>query len=146
MPNDFAVDIRKFVEKVKDREALFARELAQDLARKVIERTPVETGFLRGSWYASINNIAKTNNGRKDSSGAAALSTITLTFQNAKAGDTLYILNNANYARRIEFGFVGMTDSLGRFYTGPAPRAMVRRTIAEADEIAKQVLVRLGTP
>ena len=44
---DFVVNIDKFIEKAGKNADLFMREFPQDLAEKVVENTPVKTGFLR---------------------------------------------------------------------------------------------------
>ena len=107
-PGSFRVDIAKFVEKAGDRADLVVRELALDLFTKVKFKTPVDTGRLRAAWGVGVNVLPKGGN----EAGMA--------LQTAKAGDTIYIANNVEYAVYVEFGTSKM-----------APRAMVRTTVDE---------------
>lgn len=143
---EFKADIGKFIEKAIGQHDRFLREFVQDFALAVIKDTPVATGFLRASWYIGINNPGGrkvTTEGQRSGAQATqeSLDRIGLEILGAKAGDTVYLSNNAKYAARIEFGFSG-TDALGRVYN-QRPRAMVRRNIARAEDIAQGVLRRI---
>lgn len=59
----------------------------------------------------------------------------------AALGDTIYLLNPAVYARRIEYGFVG-TDKRGRSYNQQG-RYFVAQTVAETPALAEGVVVRI---
>jgi hypothetical protein len=89
-----------------------ARIAIQDTAEIVVDETPVDTGFLVANWQPSLNapdlSLVLGANGY-DASAAA------LTVTDLKLGDVFYFTNNAVYARRINYGFVG-ADSLGRHY------------------------------
>jgi HK97 gp10 family phage protein len=124
---DFIVDIERFIQKAGKRQDQFVREFCQDLAEKVVENTPVQTGFLRGSWAAGIGAPAI----------AASVSDpsprIALNLSRAKAGDTIFISNSASYGAFVEFGTSRMS-----------PRAFVRRTVAQAQTIAQNTLNRIA--
>lgn len=89
-----------------------ARVAIQDTAELVDELTPIDTGFLVGNWQPSLNapdlSLVLGASGYDPSSVGLVLSDL-------KLGDTFYYSNNAAYARRINYGFVGK-DSLGRYY------------------------------
>ena len=121
---EFKIALGGFVDKAKGKSLEFFTEFSQDLSAEVKEATPVKTGFLRNSWQVTING--------EPVGGVTGL----------KLGDIFGYVNTAAYGRRIEFGFVG-TDSLGRKYN-QAPRAFVRDTVARADIIAGETLVRIG--
>ena len=55
-----------------------------------------------------------------------------------KAGLVFWMTNNAAYARRIEYGFVG-EDSLGREYNQKG-RFFVRKNIKRAKQIVSQLV------
>jgi len=44
------------IAKLKGRVKEFCVEFIQDISEQVVEATPVKTGFLRASWYASLNS------------------------------------------------------------------------------------------
>ena len=91
-----------------------ARQSAQQLADNVVRDTPVDTGFLRGSWQPSIGEPVDAE-GKLDPSGAAAQAQIGLTIAGLKAGDRFFMLNNASYAVHLEYGTSKMS---GRFFVG----------------------------
>ena len=107
------------------------REVGNNLANRIIKKTPVDTGLLRGSWKGGINS---PNTDMSSSSVPDA----SLLFAGAKWGDTLFISNSQPYAVRIEFGFVNQTDSLGRTFSGPAPANMIRGTLPFFDLILQE--------
>lgn len=88
------------------------RQATQQLAENVIQSTPVDTGFLRGSWQPSIGEPA-TSQGKMDPSGAGTLAQIGLTIARLKAGGQFWFLNNAAYALHVEYGTSRMA---GRYY------------------------------
>ncbi len=78
----------------------------------MVQRTPVDTGFLRGSWQPSIGEPAEAK-GSMDPSGAGANAKIGLTVANVKAGDRFFMINNAAYGPFVEYGTSQMA---GRFF------------------------------
>jgi hypothetical protein len=138
-PDQFAVDVRNWVEKAKnDVNGAFQATALLALAR-VKELTPVDTGFLRASWtIVNADNVQGM-----DGSPASALEAVA----NLRLGDRIMLVNPAPYAMRINFGFVG-EDSLGRHYDQKG-RHMVEQTIAEMPEISRQAVSWVmggGTP
>ncbi len=83
---DFEVDISTWVRKAKDRAAVAPMAIAQAMATRLKELTPVVTGRLRAGWQVE-----------------------------QKSDTEIVISNNVEYARRINDGFVG-ADSLGRVF------------------------------
>lgn len=118
-----------------------ARVACQDLAEAVMDDTPIDVGFLVGNWQPSLNapnlslDEAGTGNGY-------AQSKIGIVIAGIKAGDVFYYTNNAAYARRIEYGFVG-PDSLGRVYNQQG-RHMVTANIKRWPSIVNGAAVKLG--
>ena len=136
---DFDVAVAQWAEKAKGKLNQFAAEFCQDISDEVITKTPVDTGYLRASWWASINAPGSgTVAGPKPQGGVSQAAIVAGTM---KAGEVYYLMNGAAYARRIEYGFVG-EDSLGRVYN-QQPRAMVRNAVARAPVIAEAVIARL---
>lgn len=116
-----------------------ARQTSQEVAKAVVIATPVDTGYLRGSWQPSIGEVKLANPDQVtlDQGGAMAAAAISLEVANMKAGDVFHMRNNAAYARRLEYGFVG-PDSLGRVYN-QAGRYYVRDTIMTWPQIVARV-------
>ena len=121
----FGLQIEEWAKRTKGRQDEFFRKLSQELASEVINGTPVKTGFARRSWYPSINNEEAGGNGGKGFFASFVAQANTL-----RAGDKFYILNNADYIRRLEYGHS----------KEQAPHGMVRVTLAKADTIADDIL------
>jgi len=124
-----------------------AREVLQDLALEVVERTPVDTGFLRGNWQVSINapppntlvdrgdpETTYSGSGKFPPVAPQTVNRVSADISKLKPqnGDTLYFFNNARYASIIENGSASRR-----------PRAMVKSAIANLDNIAKRTIERI---
>ena len=127
--------------KTKAQLSALARVATQDLAERVIDGTPVDTGNLVGNWQPSLNapNLAVND---MPTSNAYAQSVLAGVIPQFKAGDRFYYTNATAYARRIEFGFVG-PDALGRVYN-QAGQYPVTKAIAAWDQIVDAAAVKLG--
>jgi hypothetical protein len=137
----FGLSLRAWQEKTTAQLQALARVATQDLAERVIDDTPVDTGNLVGNWQPSLSapNLEVTDGALGNGYAQSAL---VATIQQFKAGEVFYYTNNAAYARRIEFGFVG-PDSLGRVYN-QAGRYMVTKAVAAWDSIVDGAAVKLG--
>lgn len=107
------------------------RRTAFELAALVIERTPVDTGFARGGWFAQLNGIGPWTP-YKDPAGVGAANFISATLASYAPGDTIYVMNPTKYIRALEYG-----------HSKQAPSGMVRRTLAEGKLIADGIAQRL---
>jgi Bacteriophage HK97-gp10, putative tail-component len=132
----FRADVKKWKEATDERIEAFARQVCFEMARSVVKATPVDTGFLRGSWQPSIGE-PKDAEGSEDPGGAKASAIASLVSADVKLGDKFYMVNNAKYARRIEYGFVG-EDSLGRKFN-QSGRYFVGDTVARFKVICRKV-------
>lgn len=106
-------DLRGIVEAIgvaRDR-LVFAAE------RGVKERTPVDTGFARNSWFTEVGDGAtRSDNGGSGGPDAAQV------LGGAQAFDAVTIANGASYIGRLEDG-----------HSQQAPRGMVSVTIADLE-------------
>lgn len=146
-------------ETVEAREGL-ARQSIQELAKRIVENTPVDTGFLRGSWQPSIEKMIVNTGTRApkglrtalkgahtpEARGAAASGyvgpKVAGVVLGMKLGDKFYMSNNAAYAMRIEYGFRG-EDSLGRKYR-QLGTLFVTGTIGQWPSIVREIAPTLG--
>jgi hypothetical protein len=128
----FRKSLGQWVDKVGNGLDALARVACQDLSEAVVDDTPIDTGFLVGNWQPSLNapTLAVDETG---SGNGYAQSKVGIVVAGIKAGDVYYMVNNAAYARRIEYGFVG-ADSLGRVYNQPG-RHMVTINIKRWDKL-----------
>jgi hypothetical protein len=133
----FTLDVSNWVGKAKRNiEAVHVITFG-DASTEIVARTPLKTGFLRASWFASVNAPPQgpAGSGNAYASVAAASGQFRL-------GDTLYLGNTAAYARRLEEGFVGV-DSRGRYYN-QSGRFWVRGVLANIQNIGNAAAARVA--
>jgi hypothetical protein len=137
---EFRRTVGNWAGKVADLAPL-ARVAIQDLAEAVIDDTHVDTGFLVGNWQPSLNApvIDADPNGYGNGYPESKISVV---LPELKQGDVFYFTNNAAYARRREYGFVGQ-DSLGRYYNDRGDH-MIANNISRWDMIVQGAAQKLG--
>lgn len=133
MADPFEIQVTQWVEKAGLRAREAFRAIAEDAVTRVKELTPVDTGYLRANWTAIVNVDVEPVAGRVPPAEQA--------IARLQVGDKIIILNPVEYARRIEFGFVG-EDSRGRHYN-QAGRGMVQQTLVEMPDIAERAVKRI---
>jgi len=115
---EFAAGLDQAAAKALDRANMVKRRIALELLKKIIERTPVRTGRLRGNWQASLNGRAsgeieigrKVRTGERISEGeASAIGTQAIIAGSAvigrvRPGEDIYLTNNLPYTMLIEKG------------------------------------------
>lgn len=115
----FSAQVKGWTEKAKRNEVLVFRQAVQYLADAILlnkhkgGNLPFELGNLRRSMRASTASMPSVISGQKEFPENEGQ--ITATIAGAKITDTIYLGFQADYALRMEYGFVG-TDSLGRKY------------------------------
>ena len=129
----FSSDVAAFEAKVKARQDLVLRKVCLDMFRRVVMKTPVDTGRARGNWMVGVNHIPMSAGMGIDS---APMGRIINDVQTAKFGDRVALANSVAYIGKLEYG--GFPDppkksggkTSGGFST-QAPNGMVRTTIEE---------------
>jgi len=116
----FELDIARFVEKAKGNVDLVVRRVSLDIFRRVVMKSPVDTGRFKGNWQCAIGSIPPGTLKVNDKSGSATLARITAETLRMQAGQTIYLVNNLEYARPLEYG-----------WSKQAPAGMVRLTLRE---------------
>lgn len=131
---DFSALIQHWAGRVEATLEDFIKEFIQDLNEEIVRGTPVRTGFLRGSWQASIGSPpAGIGGGVPDTAGAATIARLNLVAAQLDIGDVYYMVNGASYAIHVELGTSRM-----------APRRFVSSVVDRADRIAEATARRLG--
>ena len=115
----FSDEIKRFKMKTEKAATNIFRGTALSLFVKIVMRTPVATGRLRGNWLASINKAANKIDG--NNSGYHG------TVARAKLGDSIFLVNNLPYAGVIENG-----------NSKQAPMGMVKVTVAEFQLVVRE--------
>ncbi len=137
----FSADIKKFVQKCGDNANLVTRKVVLDIARSLVERTPVGNpdlwakpappgyvgGMARGSWAHSIGTLDTTPIETVDATGEASINRIAASIPQKAAGLVHYIQNSLPYMQELERG-----------HSSQAPYGIVSRTEIEfQDKVQK---------
>ncbi len=99
----FRADVSRWARAGEASLQALARQTCLEMAERVVVATPVDTGFLRGSWQPALG-APSDDPGQEDAAGAAALSKISLTVAGLTLGSTFYMTNGASYAKHVEYG------------------------------------------
>lgn len=137
-PEQFQREVLAWCEAARVSTRQVVVETIQDINEEIVVRSPLKTGFLRGSWFAALNT-APIGRGQI---GGASIARLNAAAAALELGDTYFAANTAAYARRLEFGFVG-EDSLGRHYN-QAGRFWVRGVMNQASRIAMEAVARVA--
>ena len=119
-------------QKVKDNAVKSVADLALEMAKHIIQRTPFDTGNAKGAWVAGVNSVPTAGETPNDEGGAATLARIAAVINTAKVGDVHTCVNGANYAAALEYG-----------RSEQAPAGMVRVTLLKSQSIANTVAGKL---
>jgi hypothetical protein len=122
---------------------LFGRKVALELFRRVIYKTPVDTGRARANWQVSIGSAASGTVEIDDTNGSATMRQATADSRGFRAGDVIYLTNNLPYIMKLEEG--GYPDgpkTVGGF-SRQAPAGMVALTVQEFAMVVNQILVEV---
>lgn len=112
--DELRLEIRRTVDDVVKAKKLIALEAL----RRIIQKTPVDTGRARGNWQVSLELLAEENWSKDPlSEGAAYLSKL-------RDFEILYIFNNVEYVIYLEEG-----------HSSQAPQGMVAITLQELEEL-----------
>ena len=100
----FANDLNKFTKKTETVASEVCRKIALDVFRRIVRRSPVDTGRFRGNNQISLNELPVNSVLEFDKRGAATIRIGDQTVQRFKLGDTIFIYNNVAYALPLEYG------------------------------------------
>jgi hypothetical protein len=98
----------------------FQRYIVIEALRRLVLKTPVDTGRARGNWQVTIADIPEGETGTTDTAGQDTIATGIQALQSLGVYQIVYITNNVPYIVYLENGT-----------SKQAPQGMVRITIEE---------------
>lgn len=131
MNNDrFRQRFAKRIDKAQGKMDIFVRRLVLDIDKRLVMKTPVDTGRAKANWNVSLGIIdtgtriatSKAGRGQYDNYNQSEIVSIKVN------GQKVYLTNSLPYIRRLEFG-----------YSKQAPAGMVRTTLAEMQPIIRAI-------
>jgi hypothetical protein len=155
------VDIIKWVAKTKNAPREAINIFAFEVFKRIVERTPVDTGQARGAWLPSIDQPADGLS-EKDPSGQRTIAKIEVVCMNAKDEQSILLTNNLPYIRKLEFGGYPKNPKKGTWvkgkgrgknkqpghyeirseggYSRQSPEGMIGKTLAQADQLFEEAV------
>lgn len=143
----FSLDVSEFAKVVDKRAVDVQRALAIDVFGKIVLRTPVDTGRLRGNWNISYDqpDRSKDKTG-PDPNGTYKLAEIKVKAQAIPKGQSIWMTNNLDYAPVVEYGGYpskgGETPKTINGFSKQAPKGMVRVTLSEFSSAIKKAIAK----
>lgn len=130
----FAAQLQAFADKAKLNTDMVVQKITLDVARSVIQKSPVGNpelwksapppgyvgGRFRANWMFGVGKVDTTTTSTVDKSGTGTLSKLATAISATAAGGVTYISNSLPYALPLEYG-----------HSSQAPQGMVRNTVTE---------------
>ena len=137
MSQTFALDVSRWCNKAKGVTKAVTQKIAMESFKRVIFRSPVDTGRFRANWGCSIGSphAGTVEVFDQDGRGTVALANNTVQAWNGQG--VIYLSNNLPYASALEYSS----------HSGQAPQGMVRITAAEIQawaQSASNIMVTVG--
>jgi hypothetical protein len=118
----FGNDVKKFTKKTEREMIQKIRVVGAEALRRVVMKTPVDTGRARGSWAVGLNVINVKQS--EDAFGSYTVADGIAEINKYKVDDVIYISNNLPYINKLENGS-----------SKQAPQGMVKTTLKEIKNI-----------
>ena len=126
----FEDDVAAFAKKASGSASRAVRAIAAEVFRRVILRTPVDTGRARSNWFASIGAASTETTESTSRPSASDAQRVAMAYK-PETEQSVFLANNLPYIETLERGRVGNRGSL------QAPQGMVAITVAEFGGIAQ---------
>lgn len=123
MAGNFALDISRWCKNAKADTKSVVQKIAMETFKRVILRSPVDTGRFRANWGVMVGSpYTGFDEAARDKRGAAAIGKAQTVTINWNAQGLITCCNNASYGHSLEYSAPGSKQ---------APQGMVRVTAAE---------------
>ncbi len=138
----FLKSVNQWTRETEERSTDAYREGVKDFYDAMAAATPVDTGNLRNSLVATKSGYAETQNPTGPGYANSGVSQSYMEIDSLTLGDRISLIYRATYARRLNYGFVGV-DSLGRYYN-QAGRHWIEAVGGRYRSIMRSAASRLG--
>lgn len=86
-------------------QTVFVKKISMELLKKLINKSPVDTGRFRGAWVVGRNTPDRSEPDSPDPTGIATEIKGISDIGAIREGDIVYISNNLDYALMLEYGW-----------------------------------------
>lgn len=118
--NSFALDLSRFAAKAAANMQNVIRKIAFEGFKRIILRTPVDTGRARANWGVTIGKPGTSHVEGEDKSGGATVNAALASVNSFDCNGSIFCTNNLAYIIPLEYGS-----------SKQAPQGMVRITVEE---------------
>ena len=140
----FANQMKAWERKTERKMDLAVRKIALEMFRRIILKSPVDTGRFRGNWQLAIGSVPEGTLELDDKTGTATIAKGAATVMGINAGDTIYFANNLPYARRLEEGGYPDGPKVENGRSSQAPNGMVALTVQEFQSVVSRIGIELS--
>lgn len=121
----FELDLKKFTDVMPEAAETIKKKIAMDLLRRVVLKSPVDSGRFKGNWFARVGSPVTEPTDDVDPSGNATIMRGVVAIEKSQPGNDIWLSNNVPYAGVIEDG-----------HSGQAPAGVVAISLAEIQATA----------
>jgi hypothetical protein len=120
MPGSFSIDLSRFAVKSEKEMKTVIQKITMEAFRRVILRSPVDTGRFRANWGAAIGTASTGTKEAFDKDGGATVTAAASIVFNWNCVGSIFLANSLPYGGKLEYG-----------HSKQAPAGMVRVTLSE---------------
>ncbi len=119
----FSIDLLDEFDELVEKELVkVTKKIAIEGLSRLVMKSPVDTGRLRGNWTVSINNASDAQSSNVDPSGGPTIAAGTAVANGITMPQVIWLQNNLPYGPALEDG-----------HSQQAPMGMVAVTVAELE-------------
>lgn len=116
----FNQEIQAFGQKVPEKLTLLQKKVVLEALRRLVMKTPVDTGRARGNWQVTIGDPAMNQLETTDKNGAGTIAQGLAAISHLPGYQVVWISNNVDYIEALEHG-----------HSKQAPQGMLALTVEE---------------
>jgi len=104
--NQFEMQLKEFSDVLlPEYQTIFVKKISVELLKKLIDKSPVDTGRFRGAWVVGRNTADRSEPDTTDKEGTATKIKGISDISEIREGDIVYLSNNLDYALILEYGW-----------------------------------------
>lgn len=131
MAGTFSISLEQFAIKTEKQAFAACQKIAMECWKRVIEKSPVDTGRFRANWSCSIGSPYSGTTESFDKSGGATEAKAIMVTAGWNLKQAISLVNNVQYSVPLEYG-----------HSQQAPSGMVRVTVAEMQNGGAEAAIR----
>lgn len=103
---NFEMQLKEFSDVLlPEYQTIFVKKISMELLKKLINKSPVDTGRFRGAWVVGRNAADRSEPDTADPSGTSTEIKGINDINSIREGDIVYLSNNLDYALMLEYGW-----------------------------------------